>query len=127
MSSDLLQRLQDELLNVEMKLEDLEKQIFLKEEEYLDTTSHHGNVVRGFAAYRGGGSGAQRGGNFKSGDRLFSLSSLSSPARTEVELSSLPAPSPALSQPARNRKRDPHKNSKASSSGEAEDDDDYDD
>jgi len=73
------EKLQEELRSVE-------KQVYDLETTYLHDSSHSGNVLKGFEGFLASGKGAsnlKRPRKFQPEDRLFSLSSVTSPAMDE--------------------------------------------
>ncbi|GAQ84925.1 hypothetical protein KFL_002130020 [Klebsormidium nitens] len=78
------------LMQKKEKLEDelrgVEKQVYDLETTYLDTSSSTGNVLKGFDGFLSNSkSVSKRSRGFKVEDRLFSLSSITSPAVQELE------------------------------------------
>ncbi|CAK9866882.1 unnamed protein product [Sphagnum jensenii] len=74
------EKLQEELRSVE-------KQVYDLETTYLHDSSHSGNVLKGFDGFLASGKGAsnlKRPRKFQPEDRLFSLSSVTSPAVSVV-------------------------------------------
>lgn len=69
--------------SIAQNLANLEKQIYALETSYLDDTHHVGNLLRGWDGYLSSRSGALAQQRWKESDRLFSLSSTTSPLQTE--------------------------------------------
>ncbi|KAM7279135.1 hypothetical protein ACFE04_006269 [Oxalis oulophora] len=76
-------KLQDDLRNIE-------KQVYELESSYLQESNHIGNVLKGFEAFLSSTkitpNNLKRSKKFQPEDRLFSLSSLTSPAAEELGL-----------------------------------------
>ncbi|XP_021752059.1 chromatin modification-related protein MEAF6-like isoform X2 [Chenopodium quinoa] len=73
------EKLQDELRNIE-------KQVFELETTYLQDSNHFGHVLKGFEGFLGSSKSAtnlKRPRKFQPEDRIFSLSSVTSPAVEE--------------------------------------------
>ncbi|XVF38457.1 hypothetical protein REPUB_Repub20aG0103900 [Reevesia pubescens] len=74
------EKLQDELRNIE-------KQVYELETNYLQESSHFGHVLKGFEGFLSSSkntSNLKRSRKFQPEDRLFSLSSVTSPAAEEL-------------------------------------------
>mmetsp|Transcript_31375 Transcript_31375/g.52695 ORF Transcript_31375/g.52695 Transcript_31375/m.52695 type:complete len:120 (+) Transcript_31375:289-648(+) len=81
-----LQHLQARKERLEDELRHVEKQVYDLETSYLNDSSQHGNVLKGFEGFLAPTktNSLKKSRNFKTEDRLFSLSSTSSPAAAEL-------------------------------------------
>ncbi|XP_065864482.1 uncharacterized protein [Euphorbia lathyris] len=71
------------------ELRSIEKQVYELETSYLQDSSHFGNVLKGFEGFLSSSkntSNLKRSRKFQHEDRVFSLSSVTSPAATELGL-----------------------------------------
>uniref|UniRef100_A0A7N0VKN8 Chromatin modification-related protein MEAF6 n=1 Tax=Kalanchoe fedtschenkoi TaxID=63787 RepID=A0A7N0VKN8_KALFE len=69
------------------ELRSIEKQVYELETSYLQDSSHIGNVLKGYEGYLSSSKNApnmKRSRKFQTEDRLFSLSSVTSPAAEEL-------------------------------------------
>ncbi|KAK3285654.1 hypothetical protein CYMTET_6743 [Cymbomonas tetramitiformis] len=97
-----LQQLAQKKERLEDELRHVEKQVYDLETSYLNDSSQHGNVLKGFEGFLAPSktNTMKKSRNFKTEDRLFSLSSLSSPAAEELNAGQAEARDP----PIRNQK-----------------------
>uniref|UniRef100_A0A7S0WTP7 Chromatin modification-related protein MEAF6 n=1 Tax=Pyramimonas obovata TaxID=1411642 RepID=A0A7S0WTP7_9CHLO len=81
-----LQQLQARKERLEDELRHVEKQVYDLETSYLNDSSQYGNVLKGFEGFLAPSktNSLKKSRNFKTEDRLFSLSSTSSPAAEEL-------------------------------------------
>mmetsp|Transcript_38585 Transcript_38585/g.46677 ORF Transcript_38585/g.46677 Transcript_38585/m.46677 type:complete len:119 (+) Transcript_38585:72-428(+) len=84
--SSTLQQLQHRKERLEEELRHVEKQVYDLETSYLNDSSQYGNVLKGFEGFLAPSKNqsVKKTRNFKTEDRLFSLSSMTSPAAEEL-------------------------------------------
>ncbi|MDA9097491.1 chromatin modification-related protein EAF6/MEAF6 [bacterium] len=84
--SSTLSTLQQRKERLDEELEQVEKQVYDLETHYLNDSSQYGNVLKGFEGFlsQTKNTSQKKARNFKPEDRLFSLSSASSPVVDEI-------------------------------------------
>jgi|TARA_B110000967_G_scaffold196581_1_gene227309 chromatin modification-related protein EAF6 len=84
--SSTLATLQQRKERLDEELKQVEKQVYDLETAYLNDSSTHGNVLKGFEGFlsQTKNTSQKKAKNFKAEDRLFSLSSASSPVVEEI-------------------------------------------
>ena len=84
--STTLNAIQQRKERLDEELKQVEKQVYDLETTYLNDSSQHGNVIKGFEGFlsQTKSTNLKKSRNFKPEDRLFSMSSTTSPVVDEI-------------------------------------------